>query len=87
MVHFHLGNALHRLGRLTESIAEYRESVRIDPDVPEVHYELAYALAQIPGQLAEAVAECQKMLSLRPGDGPGLRLMASLLAFRNGNKR
>ncbi len=87
MVHFHLGNALHKLGRLQEAIAEYRESARIDPDVPEVHYELAYALAQIPGQLAEAVAECQKMLSLRPGDGPGLRLMDSLLAFQNGNKR
>ena len=87
LAHFHLGNTFHKMGRLPEAIAAYQESLRIDPDVPEVHYELAYALAQIPGRVPEAIAECRKMLLLKPGDEPGRQLMASLLAFQNGQGR
>lgn len=87
MAHFHLGNTFHKLGRLTEAIAEYREAERLDPSVPEVHYELAYALAQIPGKVPEAIAECRKMIALKPEDEPGRQLMASLLAFQNGSHR
>jgi tetratricopeptide (TPR) repeat protein len=82
--YFHLGNMFHKMGRLTDAVEQYEASVRIDPDVPEVHYELAYALAQMPGRLAEAIAECQKMLLLKPNDGPGRKLMASLIAFQQG---
>ena len=81
LAHFHLGNTLHKMGRLPDAMAEYQASLSIDPGVPEVHYELAYALAQIPGRVPEAIAECQKMLLLKPGDEPGRQLMASLLAF------
>jgi len=87
LAHFHLGNTLHKMGRVPEAIAEYQASLRIDPDVPEVHYELAYALAQIPGRVPEAIAECRKMLLLKPDDEPGRQLMASLLAFRDGSGR
>jgi tetratricopeptide (TPR) repeat protein len=72
------------MGRLPDAIAEYQASLAIDPGVAEVHYELAYALAQVPGRVPEAIEECRKMLALKPGDGPGQQLMASLLAFRNG---
>ncbi len=81
--HFQLGNTFHKMGRLQEAIAEYEASLRIDPGAPEVHYELAYALAQIPGRVPEAIAECQKMLLLKPDDEPGRQLLASLLAFQN----
>uniref|UniRef100_Q01V96 Tetratricopeptide TPR_2 repeat protein n=1 Tax=Solibacter usitatus (strain Ellin6076) TaxID=234267 RepID=Q01V96_SOLUE len=84
LAHFHLGNTLHKMGRLPDAVAEYQASADIDPGVPEVHYELAYALAQIPGRVPEAIAECEKMLQLKPGDEPGRQLMASLLAFRGG---
>ena len=87
MAHFHLGNAFQTIGRLPEAIAECQASLRIDPDVAEVHYEFAYALARIPGRLAEAIAECQNVLRIRPNDEPGRQLMASLLAFRNGSGR
>lgn len=83
LAHFHLGNALHKAGRLPDAIAEYQASLAIDPAAPEVHYELAYALAQVPGRVQEAIDECQKMLLLKPGDEPGRQLMASLLAFRD----
>jgi tetratricopeptide (TPR) repeat protein len=84
MVHFHLGNALHKMSRLPDAIAEYRASLSIEPDVPEVHYELAYALAQIPGRVPEAIAECRRMLLLKPGNGPGEELLKALLAFHDG---
>lgn len=87
LVHFHLGNTLHKVGKLEEAVVEYRASLRIDPDVAEVHYELAYALAQIPGHAVEAIAECQKMLLLKPGDGPAEQLMASLVAFEGRRER
>jgi tetratricopeptide (TPR) repeat protein len=86
LARFHLGNSFHKLGRLPEAIAEYEASLRIDPGVPEVHYELAYALAQIPGRVPEAIAACRRMLLLKPDDEPGRQLMASLLAFRDGPK-
>jgi len=85
LAHFHLGNTFHKMGRVAEAIGEYQASLSIDPGVPEVHYELAYALAQIPGRVPEAIAECRKMLLLKPGDEPGRQLMASLLAFQEGS--
>ena len=87
MAHFHLGNTFHKMGRVPEAIVEYQASLSFDDGVPEVHYELAYALAQIPGRVPEAIAECRKMLLLKPGDEPGRQLMASLLAFQEGRGR
>ena len=87
LAHFHLGNTFQKMRRLPDAIAEYRASLSLDPGVPEVYYELAYALAQIPGRVPEAIAECRKMLLLKPGDEPGRQLMASLLAFRDGHGR
>jgi len=86
LAHFHLGNTFHKMGSLPEAIAEYQESIAIDPGLPEVHYELAYALAQIPGRVPDAIVECRKMLLLKPGDEPGQKLMASLLAFQEGRR-
>jgi tetratricopeptide (TPR) repeat protein len=83
LVYFHMGNTFHKLGRLPEAIEAYQASVRLDPAVPEVHYELAYALAQVPGRVPEAIEECRKMLVLKPGDEPGRQLLTSLLAFQN----
>ncbi|HZL55747.1 MAG TPA: tetratricopeptide repeat protein [Bryobacteraceae bacterium] len=87
IAHFQLGNILHKLGRVPQAIAEYQASLSIDPDVPEVHYELAYALAQIPGRVSDAIAECRRMLVLKPDDQPGRQLMAALLAFHEGRGR
>ena len=50
-------------------------------------YELAYALAQIPGRVPEAIAECRRMLILKPRDGPGIQLMAALTGFQAGRGR
>lgn len=86
LAHFHLGNSFHKLGQMQEAMAEYRASLRINPDAPDVRYELAYALAQIPGRVPEAIAECQEILRISPNDGPARELMASLLAFQDGRQ-
>ena len=36
-------------GRLPEAIAEYQTALRIRPDRTEIHYNLANALARLPG--------------------------------------
>jgi tetratricopeptide (TPR) repeat protein len=82
-----MGNAFQKMGRLAEALAEYRASLSLDPDAAEVHYELAYTLAQIPGRVPEAIAECREMLRIRPDDDAGRELMASLVAFQNGRGR
>jgi tetratricopeptide (TPR) repeat protein len=87
MAQFHLGNTYHKMSRLPEAIAAYRASLAIDPDVPEAHYELAYALAQVPGGVPEALVECRRMLQLKPGDEAGRKLLASLLEFQAGGGR
>jgi tetratricopeptide (TPR) repeat protein len=87
LAYFHLGNTFHKMGRLADAIAEYRASLSLDPAVPEVHYELAYALAQLPGHVPEAIVECQRMLLLKPEDKPGRQLMDSLLAFQQTQRR
>ena len=71
LAHFHLGNTFTRWAVCPKPMAEYQASIEFDPGVAEVHYELAYALAQIPGRVEEAIAACQKMLLLKPGDEPG----------------
>jgi tetratricopeptide (TPR) repeat protein len=83
LAHFHLGNSYQAEGRLEEAIDQYRAAMRIDPSATDVRYELAYALARIPGRVPEAVAECQELLRISPNDGPGRELMASLVAFQN----
>jgi tetratricopeptide (TPR) repeat protein len=85
--HFHLGNIFHKTGRLEEAMAEYRTALQLKPDATDARYELAYALAQIPGRVPEAIAECQELLRINPNDGPGQELMESLLAFQNGRRR
>jgi len=54
------------MGRLAEAIAEYQASLSIDPGVPEVHYELAYALAQIPGACRRPSLSAKKCCSSSP---------------------
>jgi tetratricopeptide (TPR) repeat protein len=83
MAHFVLGNVLQKTGRFEEAIAEYRTALGMKPDYPEARYELAYALAQIPGRVPEAIAACRELLRTSPNDGPGRELMASLLAFQD----
>jgi tetratricopeptide (TPR) repeat protein len=87
LAHVQLGNSFHKMGRLEEAMAEYRAALEVDPAALEARYELAYALAQIPGRVPEAIAQCREVLRIHPDDGPTRELLASLLAFQNGRGR
>jgi tetratricopeptide (TPR) repeat protein len=64
--HYNLGKALEVLpGRMPGAIAEYRSSLRIDPDHADVHTNLANALAAA-GRVPEAIREYREALRTEP---------------------
>lgn len=63
--HNNLGLALDRRGHVTEAIARYEASLRIDPGYALAHNNLGNALAQT-GRLAEALPHFEAALRLRP---------------------
>lgn len=66
-IHFQLGDVLTGLGRDTEALGEYAQSVRLIPDFPDAHRNYGAALA-LRGRYAEAAAEFREALRLRPQD-------------------
>src|SRR5437868_3185668 len=50
-----LGLALASAGRLPEAIAAYRHALKLNPSIPEIHFNLGHALQQ-DGQREEAMA-------------------------------
>jgi tetratricopeptide (TPR) repeat protein len=64
--HMNLGNALVKMGRLPDAIAEFQTALRILPDNAQEHYNLGHALAQVPGRELDAIAEYQAALRIQP---------------------
>jgi hypothetical protein len=64
--HYNLGNAYRRAGRLDEAIAQYRESIRLQPDFDWSHNNLGISLVQNPDRLPDAITEYRAALRLRP---------------------
>ena len=56
-LHSNLGVILMSTGRETEAAAEFEAAVRLTPDDPDYHVNLGLALAQMPGRMADAIAE------------------------------
>src|SRR5262249_40571131 len=65
-VHYHLGNALYQMGRVSEAVTAFRESVRLQPDYAEAHVNLGIALKK-QGKVAEAVEEYLTAIRVKPG--------------------
>jgi Flp pilus assembly protein TadD len=64
--HYHLGHALFLKGDLEGAKKHYLEAVRLDPKAP-VHNSLGVVYMKL-GQTAEAIAEFNEALRLRPND-------------------
>jgi superkiller protein 3 len=64
VAHYNLGKALRDKGQPDEAIAEYREAIRLKPDLAMAHNNLGSALPD-KGQLDEAIAECREALRLQ----------------------
>jgi tetratricopeptide (TPR) repeat protein len=77
--HNALGNALFDLGRKTEAVQQYNESLQLVPTDPRAHEDLASALLNLD-HAQEAVGQFHEALRLAPGqpnscDGYGLALV------------
>jgi Flp pilus assembly protein TadD len=74
-----IGYVLEKLDRPDEAMARYRESIRIDPNQPQVYRRLAAMLAD-RGRFAEAVKVLDDGMASVPSDVPVRRELAMLLA-------
>ncbi|HEY8240162.1 MAG TPA: tetratricopeptide repeat protein, partial [Kiritimatiellia bacterium] len=64
-LHFVRGNALVGQGRWADAAESYAEAIRINPVMPDAHFNRAVCLKQV-GDIAGAVAEAQLALELDP---------------------
>jgi tetratricopeptide (TPR) repeat protein len=65
-VHNNLGNALGRLGRLDEAVANYRRALLLSPEFPEAHNNLGHALLDL--RLPDAAAlSLRRAIALKAG--------------------
>ena len=60
-----LGAALGQRGQIDEAIRQYQETLRLNPDAAEAHYNLGVTLAA-KGQTDEAIRQFQEALRLKP---------------------
>jgi tetratricopeptide (TPR) repeat protein len=64
-IHRHLADALGKRGRKDKAIEHYAESLRLNPEQPQVHYNLANILMDL-GRLSEAVTDYTEAVALKP---------------------
>ncbi len=64
--HHNLGWAYSQTGQTENAMGEYREALRLAPDVPEVHYDLGLVYAA-KGELDDAMDEYREAIRLDPG--------------------
>jgi tetratricopeptide (TPR) repeat protein len=82
LAHYNLGTSLEaRPGGLPVALAEYRETVRLEPGFADGHNNLAGALFRVNGDWAGAFAEYREALRLRPADAEAHSNLGNLLAL------
>ena len=62
-----LGVALMNQGEVNKAIYQFREAIRLEPDLATAHNNLGSALAS-QGKLDEAIAEFREAIRLKPDD-------------------
>lgn len=87
-MHMIMGGRLGRQGDHASSIAQYREAIRLNPNLPGVHFELAEQLraSPDPAMNAQAEAEYQAALKENPFDVKAWCRLGDSLAGRGAFK-
>lgn len=62
--HHNLGLELYKKGDYTQTIAEFKEAIRLDPQNPEPHYNIGVAYQRM-GQCNFAIAEYEKFMGFK----------------------
>ncbi len=73
-----LGNALLSQGRTDEAILQFREAVRLRPELPLPHDRLATAL-HARGRLDEAIEQFEEILKLKPNEAAAHNEIGAIL--------
>jgi protein O-mannosyl-transferase len=67
--HYNLGHALESIeARREDAIAQFRESLRLDPGNADAHDSLGLLLAQQPGRMPEAIEQYREAVRIKPSD-------------------
>ena len=84
-----MAHELIREGRPEQAIAHYKEALRIDPNIPGGHFELAEVLGQAEDQTTrnQAESEYDKALKDNPEDEKSLWRKAQIEAKRGDNQQ
>ncbi len=61
-----LGNELLAAGRVNDAIAQFESGIKTNPDVPELHFNLARALASTSDGTDKAIREYRRTLAIDP---------------------
>jgi len=87
-VHQMMAHELARQGNTDLAIANYREALKIDPNLPGLHFELAEMLnnSAIPGGRQEAEKEYEAALAANPLDEKSECRLGDLAALRGDQK-
>jgi tetratricopeptide (TPR) repeat protein len=85
-IQYYLANALKSRGRIDEAIQHYQAALRLHPDFPKAHVNLALALCSERGRLHERINEAtqhyEEALRLEPDSVDAHYGLAVLLASR-----
>jgi tetratricopeptide (TPR) repeat protein len=87
-VHQMMAHELARQGKTDEAIANYREALKLDPNVPGLHFELAEMLnsSSVAGGRQEAEKEYEAALAANPSDEKAECRLGDLAAL-NGDQQ
>jgi len=87
-MHMMMAGALARRGDHSNAIEQYREAIRLNPDLPGVHYELAEQLrtATDPALNAQAEGEFRAALKVNQYDEKAWRRLGEIIAAKGDYK-
>jgi tetratricopeptide (TPR) repeat protein len=74
---YELGRAYAANDQPADALAHYEAALKLDPDFPEAHANLALALSRL-GRTGEALAHCRTALQLKPGYSDAQKLLEQL---------
>ena len=78
-MHYNLGVALARLGRMPEAVAQFEQALRIRPDSPWVDLDLANALSRL-GRVPEAIGHYEQVVRAWPSHATAHNNLGVILA-------
>ena len=87
-MHQALAHELAKRGKTEEAIENYRAALKLDPQLPGIHFELAEMLSTLstPDSLAEAESEYKAALQANPSDEQSECRLGDIALRRNDMK-